>query len=803
MELDNEKLQPYIKRFIEFYETEDYWDEEREYKEKLYSATDKLFKRDNIESSSFKKELFNWLTDKENQQAIINLTHNIPYQRFKYIVENEYLSNEEIAPLFIDLLFNSDGIGKKLGRFRKGFDVLAERTGAGDLQYDLCTLFVAYKYPDDFLVYKRDYMREFCSNFVEGAEFKGRPVEKYVMFSEIAPEIRDLLESYKPDNTAWSDDPKIDMMDVQVFVYLIYLYFRKNHKSHEYAVGVFGDIGEGGDMVNHLLVNVCWHDGFWNGEVCPGANSGITPLCVSMRGPEENWEVECKTKGNVYCTEGYTFDGTYKNGGFQHPQRIRPTRFKDGNLIFVASRGVNEKQYIVGFYFKAAFTDEQKYRFAGSPEWSTRFFSMGILEISREEHTHNPDVTIPQPNFTYIDDTKACNILNDAIEVHKPELENDVSENDKEEILEIIKKCDFVLEELKKKGTEMNVESTDIGLERAVENLKAKRQIILCGPPGTGKTYVSKKLVKSETGEEEAGERWELIQFHPTYTYEDIDRGLVATSADGGVSFEPQDKIFARMCARANADYERAINSNTDPNTFILIIDEINRADISKVFGELIYGLEYRGEPVETPYEIDGSTTLTIPPNLYIIGTMNTADKSIAMLDYALRRRFAFIPMYPDAEIIKSYYSDDYPETKRIALNLFKMVAGCFNDSARDLAVGHTYFMVGEKDEGVIYAPYTKGVEDAEPLNDGDAFELLCLKFIYETAPLIHEYILAGEEGVKADDIKKAYEKGNIEDNLAYIFEAWISGRNIKDDEGAEEGENTIEDDGDIGEDSE
>ncbi|MCP4229476.1 MAG: AAA domain-containing protein, partial [bacterium] len=122
---------------------------------------------------------------------------------------------------------------------------------------------------------------------------------------------------------------------------------------------------------------------------------------------------------------------------------------------------------------------------------------------------------------------------------------------------------------------------------------------------------------------------YQIVQFHPSYTYEDFVRGLVAKPLGSGVTFEPRDKIFALMCERAK--------TNSDKK-FVLIIDEINRADISKVFGELIYGLEYRDKPIATPYEVDGSTTLVIPPNLYIIGTMNTADKSIAMLDYALRR---------------------------------------------------------------------------------------------------------------------------------------------------------------------
>ncbi len=257
---------------------------------------------------------------------------------------------------------------------------------------------------------------------------------------------------------------------------------------------------------------------------------------------------------------------------------------------------------------------------------------------------------------------------------------------------------------------------------------------------------------------------YKIVQFHPSYTYEDFVRGLVAKTTASGVTFEPENKIFAQMCARASA------NSN---KTFVLIIDEINRADISKVFGELIYGLEYRGKPVATPYEVDGSTTLTIPPNLYIIGTMNTADKSIAMLDYALRRRFAFIPMYPDRSVIDKHYKDE--DEKIMAVNLFEEVAGCFAPSARDLQVGHTYFLKTETYDGKGFREYLK------------------IRFIYEIAPLINEYILAGEEGVNAPKIKGAYAAGDIADNLGKVFDAWVEGSDVDEpeapDENNEEGE--------------
>jgi 5-methylcytosine-specific restriction endonuclease McrBC GTP-binding regulatory subunit McrB len=274
-----------------------------------------------------------------------------------------------------------------------------------------------------------------------------------------------------------------------------------------------------------------------------------------------------------------------------------------------------------------------------------------------------------------------------------------------------------------------------------------------------------------------------IVQFHPSYTYEDFVRGLVAKPLDTGVTFEPQDKIFALIC-------NEAAKKENEDKKFVLIIDEINRADMAKVFGELIYGLEYRTtnpeEGIDTPYEVGGSSKLSIPPNLYIIGTMNTADKSIALLDYAIRRRFAFVPMYPDRNIIGSYYNDEYSDTKIAALNVYDRVKACFDSGkGRDLQVGHTYFMVGEKkklengaESKEIYMPYESEKPDAKPIDDNRSMELLKQKFIYETAPIIHEYMQAGEDGLekkKTEEIEAAYKSDDIVIELAEVFDIWSS----------------------------
>ncbi len=160
-----------------------------------------------------------------------------------------------------------------------------------------------------------------------------------------------------------------------------------------------------------------------------------------------------------------------------------------------------------------------------------------------------------------------------------------------------------------------------------------KKQIILHGPPGTGKTYVANKLATFIAGKTTAVER---VQFHPSYAYEDFVEGWRPTLTDGVAGFRLKDGPLKRI-AQAAADDKAT--------TYVLVIDEINRGNLAKVFGELYFLLEYRGVEISLMYS---EAVFTLPDNLLIIGTMNTADRSIALVDAALRRRFYFFPFFPN-----------------------------------------------------------------------------------------------------------------------------------------------------------
>ena len=343
------------------------------------------------------------------------------------------------------------------------------------------------------------------------------------------------------------------------------------------------------------------------------------------------------------------------------------------------------------------------------------------------------------------------------------------------------------------KENKMNTESK---IQKYINLLHYKPQIILQGPPGTGKTREAKRIAKAllglgENDSLEGNEQFKLIQFHPSYSYEDFVRGIVAKPNEkgDGIVYTAENKVLAEFAKKATEatfvepikwedfrDYlikEKEKNGNvffdkkktikfdfikkyddgeaihvqclednewkagenglnlpknfTSENLYnnfiifkenqkkkdgywsdivdyfvdwakkfkkkpyILIIDEINRANLSAVLGELIYALEYRGEAVQSMYAIEDDNSLVLPPNLYIIGTMNTADRSVGHIDYAIRRRFAFVNVLP--KDLTSELGDQFDSV------LFAKVTDLFNTNLspefkkEDVELGHSYFI--------------------------------------------------------------------------------------------------------------
>jgi len=251
-------------------------------------------------------------------------------------------------------------------------------------------------------------------------------------------------------------------------------------------------------------------------------------------------------------------------------------------------------------------------------------------------------------------------------------------------------------------------------LERTLGLLQRKKNIILQGPPGTGKTFFAKRLGYCLMGEKDES-RVITIQFHQSYAYEDFIQG-----------YRPEN---GELVLKNGIFYDFAKKASRDPkHDYVIIIDEINRGNLSKIFGELMILLEAdkRGEKVKLTYATRDQDLFTVPPNLYIIGTMNTADRSLALVDYALRRRFAFINMKP--------HFDEYFKEHLITLGFEQS----FNQNITDKISAVNVMILGDPSlkEGFLighsyFVPIELPTDPESWLEDVLKFEIL---------PLLEEY---------------------------------------------------------------
>jgi 5-methylcytosine-specific restriction protein B len=216
-----------------------------------------------------------------------------------------------------------------------------------------------------------------------------------------------------------------------------------------------------------------------------------------------------------------------------------------------------------------------------------------------------------------------------------------------------------------------------------VELLRDRRQLIFYGPPGTGKTYIAQELARHVTDKANV----KLVQFHPAYSYEDFFEGFRPQNSELGgqmTGFTLKAGPLRRMVDKAAENPEAA---------YLLIIDEINRGNLPKIFGELYFLLEYRDQAIDLMYSSDSAEPFSLPKNIFVIGTMNTADRSIALVDTALRRRFAFLPLHPSEQPTSGILR------RWLAANGYDSALADLHDelnariSDSDFKIGPSYFM--------------------------------------------------------------------------------------------------------------
>ena len=259
-----------------------------------------------------------------------------------------------------------------------------------------------------------------------------------------------------------------------------------------------------------------------------------------------------------------------------------------------------------------------------------------------------------------------------------------------------------------------------------MSTLERKKNIILQGPPGTGKSFIAKRLAYCALGvtdESKVG----MVQFHQSYSYEDFVQGYRQTKSG---DFTLKDGVFYRFCKKAQSD---------PGNKYFFIIDEINRGNLSKIFGELMLLIEgdKRGEhyAVTLTYQENDLAPFYVQSNVFVIGTMNTADRSLAVVDYALRRRFSFLSIHPNFnDQFKKFLSNNFESSfvNKISERLTALNAEIKSDLhlGDGFLIGHSYFCTSDQ----VKSPETWYQEIIE----------------FEIEPLLSEYWFDEPEKVRS-----------------------------------------------------
>lgn len=309
----------------------------------------------------------------------------------------------------------------------------------------------------------------------------------------------------------------------------------------------------------------------------------------------------------------------------------------------------------------------------------------------------------------------------------------------------------------------------DYDIEDEPKSDKPPKNVIYYGPPGTGKTFDLQALLEKEYTDAEYGERYEFVTFHQSYGYEEFVEGLrpvitkcgkkraadteAAAASDGEVRYEIKPGAFLRLCDRARKNPSRQ---------YAMVIDEINRGNISKIFGELITLVEVdKREGAKYPVSVTlpySAESFSVPSNVDVIGTMNTADRSLALVDTALRRRFEFVESMPKPSVltgtIVSHNGVDI-NIEQLLIMLNKRIEALYD---RDHTVGHAYFT---------------RIKD---LKDEDRFSELKTVFRNKIIPLLEEYffedwqkirLVLGDNQKPKQEHQFVHEIGREEDLLA------------------------------------
>lgn len=553
---------------------------------------------------------------------------------------------EEVRAMFIALFDESRDVFERMDEFKHQSSVLLEKYGNGAAQHyqyeNAISTYLWLRYPDKYYIYKFSEVKTVASELESDYQFrKGAYAENIRNFLNLYDEISaalkedaelvNLLHSHLTDDCY--PDPELKTLTIDVGFYISRVFLQKNidaptRPSLNYAVPSVEEANlplHYDEKCNYWWLNA--NPKIWSfSDIAVGETQAYTLY-------NENGNKRRIFQNFLDAKVGDVVIGYESNPVRQIVAIGRVSAEQDGEKLFFEK--VETLSSPIDYAVLKECPELENMEYFSNPQGSlfklTRSEYEFILDIIREE---NPIVT--------------------------------ASSSD------VYTKDDFLNE----------VYMTEERYETLVNVLHNKKNIILQGAPGVGKTFAARRLAWSMMGEKDDS-RIEFVQFHQNYSYEDFMMGYKPVE-DG---FELKYGIFYRFCQKA---------ANQPDKEFFFIIDEINRGNMSKIFGELLMLIEkdYRGTKMTLAYN---GLPFSVPKNLYIIGMMNTADRSLAMIDYALRRRFSFFEIEPgfDSQGFISYQNGLNSETLDELISKVKELnrkIAADKSLGRGFCIGHSYF---------------------------------------------------------------------------------------------------------------
>lgn len=553
---------------------------------------------------------------------------------------------EEVRAMFIALFDESRDVFERMDEFKHQSSVLLEKYGNGAAQHyqyeNAISTYLWLRYPDKYYIYKFSEVKTVASELESDYQFrKGAYAENIRNFLNLYDEISaalkedaelvNLLHSHLTDDCY--PDPELKTLTIDVGFYISRVFLQKNidaptRPSLNYAVPSVEEANlplHDDEKCNYWWLNA--NPKIWSfSDIAVGETQAYTLY-------NENGNKRRIFQNFLDAKVGDVVIGYESNPVRQIVTIGRVSAEQDGEKLFFEK--VETLSSPIDYAVLKECPELENMEYFRNPQGSlfklTRSEYEFILDMIREE---NPIVTASSSDAYTKDD-----FLNE-------------------------------------------VYMTEERYETLVNVLRNKKNIILQGAPGVGKTFAARRLAWSMMGEKDDS-RIEFVQFHQNYSYEDFMMGYKPVEE----GFELKYGIFYRFCQKA---------ANQPDKEFFFIIDEINRGNMSKIFGELLMLIEkdYRGTKMTLAYN---GLPFSVPKNLYIIGMMNTADRSLAMIDYALRRRFSFFEIEPgfDSQGFISYQNGLNSETLDELISKVKELnrkIAADKSLGRGFCIGHSYF---------------------------------------------------------------------------------------------------------------